>query len=168
MYRELILWAHLWVLMGWNIYLWRWTTCQNGWKPHLFLTINGRVLPRSWKRTSSPDLAHLVPLLVIGDLIFATYCSKIYWRNIGLSIIWSLRTIHRLVGKIKQILSKMVNANRTDWSRRLDDAFLSYQTVFKNPIGMYPYQLVYGKACHLPVELEHRPYGRWRNWRWIW
>ena len=60
--------------------------------------------------------------------------------------------------EIKSILQKTVNNSRKDWSKKIDDALWAYRTTFKTPLGMSPFRLVYGKACHWPVELEHIAY----------
>ena len=48
-------------------------------------------------------------------------------------------------------MEKTVNSSRKDWSKKIHDALWAYRTTFKTPLGMSPFLLVYGKACHLPM-----------------
>ena len=49
-----------------------------------------------------------------------------------------------------------MNTSKKDWSIKLDDALWVYRTAYKTPIGMSPYRIVFGKPCHLPLELEYK------------
>nr|GEX99516.1 reverse transcriptase domain-containing protein [Tanacetum cinerariifolium] len=51
-----------------------------------------------------------------------------------------------------------VRENCASWSEKLYDALWAFRTAYKTPIGCTPYKLVYGKSCHLPIELEHKAY----------
>nr|GEU55156.1 hypothetical protein [Tanacetum cinerariifolium] len=59
---------------------------------------------------------------------------------------------------LKHIIERTVGENRASWSDKLDDALWAFRTAYKTPIGCTPYKLVYGKACHLSIELEHKAY----------
>nr|GEY73560.1 reverse transcriptase domain-containing protein [Tanacetum cinerariifolium] len=59
---------------------------------------------------------------------------------------------------LKRILERTIDENCASWSDKLDDALWAFRTTYKTPIECTPYKLVYGKACHLSIELEHKAY----------
>nr|GEV79979.1 reverse transcriptase domain-containing protein [Tanacetum cinerariifolium] len=59
---------------------------------------------------------------------------------------------------LKRILERTVRENHASWTDKLNNVLWAFRTTFKTPIGCTPYRLVYGKSCHLPLELEHKAY----------
>ena len=60
--------------------------------------------------------------------------------------------------EVKNILKTIIWLDGKDWAHKLLDALWAYRTAYKTPIGMSPFQLIFKKAYHLLVELEHRAY----------
>ncbi|GKA57590.1 reverse transcriptase domain-containing protein [Tanacetum coccineum] len=57
---------------------------------------------------------------------------------------------------IKRILERSVWYNPKGWSKKLNDALWAFRTAYKTLTMCTPFRLVYGKSCHLPVEIEHK------------
>jgi hypothetical protein len=104
-----------------------------------------------------------VPRLVISD--FITKKFKAFLTDLGIH--HNIATVHHPQNngqaetsnkQINNILQKTVTKAGRCWKKHLLDALWAYRTTFKTPIGMSPFQLVYGKTCHIPVETEQKAY----------
>ncbi|GKE84828.1 reverse transcriptase domain-containing protein [Tanacetum coccineum] len=117
---------------GTSTFSWPLTTCQNG-------------LKRKRSPLMTPELFVMLKYGVTHQLSTAYHpqtSGQVEVSNHGL----------------KRILERTVGENRASWSDKLDDTLWAFCAAFKTPIGCTPYKLVYGKACHLPIELEHKAY----------
>nr|GEU84531.1 putative reverse transcriptase domain-containing protein [Tanacetum cinerariifolium] len=55
-------------------------------------------------------------------------------------------------------ISDKSNEPWKEWSYKLDDPLWAFRTAFKTPLGITPFRIIYGKACHVLVKLEHQAY----------
>ncbi|GJR88135.1 reverse transcriptase domain-containing protein [Tanacetum coccineum] len=118
-----------------STYSWLLTTCQNG-------------LKQKRSPPMMPELSFTKVMLKYG---VTHRLSTAYHPQTSGQVEVSNRGL-------KRILERTVGENRASWSDKLDDALWAFRTAYKTPIGCTPYKLVYGKACHLPIELEHKAY----------
>nr|GFA54887.1 reverse transcriptase domain-containing protein [Tanacetum cinerariifolium] len=84
-----------------------------------------------------------------------------FWKSLFVRFgtpraIISNRGTHFFNDQFAKVVLKYGGENRASWFDKLNDALYAFRTAFRTPIGCTPYKLVYGKACHLPIELEHK------------
>ncbi|GJR42356.1 putative nucleotidyltransferase, ribonuclease H [Tanacetum coccineum] len=68
------------------------------------------------------------------------------------------RGTHFCIYQIERVMK------RNEWSYKLDDALWPFQTTIKTPSGTTSFRIIYGKACHLTVKLEHKAYCAIKNY----
>ncbi|GKC44528.1 reverse transcriptase domain-containing protein [Tanacetum coccineum] len=162
-FGALILWGRSRLQEGTNIYSWQSITCQNGLKRKR----SPPMMPELFANFLKLFSRFGAPRAIISDR--GTYFCNDQFAKVMLKygVTHRLSTAYhpQTSGQVevsnrglKRILERTVGENRASWSDKLDDALWAFRTAYKTPIGCTPYKLVYGKACHLPVELEHKAY----------
>nr|GEU86553.1 reverse transcriptase domain-containing protein [Tanacetum cinerariifolium] len=100
-----------------------------------------------------PSGAIMVPISPLRKYLMPVSFGPLFT---GMPMTWSHGVT--LVNVKEKSRNRTIGKNRASWSEKLDDALWDFRTTYKTPIGCTPYKLVYGKSCHLPIELEHKSY----------
>nr|GEU60874.1 reverse transcriptase domain-containing protein [Tanacetum cinerariifolium] len=111
----------------------------------VFICLLFTKMPMTW----SPDVT-LVNVMAKFRNVMKCLKMKFKFKRFltcGASISW-----------VRSHLLEGTSENRASWSDKLDDALWAFHAAFKTPIGCTLYKLVYGKACHLSIELEDKAY----------
>ncbi|GJW31224.1 reverse transcriptase domain-containing protein [Tanacetum coccineum] len=163
-YRASTLWDRSRLLEGTSTFSWPLTTCPNG--------LNQKSLPTNDARVVVKFLKYLfarfgTPRVIISDH-GTHFCNDQFAKAMlkyGVTHHLSTKYHPQTSGQVevsnrglKRILERTVGENRASWFDKLDDALWAFRTAFKTPIGCTPYKIVYEKACHLPIEHEHKAY----------
>nr|GEV70022.1 reverse transcriptase domain-containing protein [Tanacetum cinerariifolium] len=70
----------------------------------------------------------------------------------------AFQTLKKKLTKAPILIAPILIAPNWDLPFELMCDASDFAIVYKTPIGYTPYKLVYGKACHLPIELKHKAY----------
>ncbi|GKB97881.1 reverse transcriptase domain-containing protein [Tanacetum coccineum] len=137
-YGASTLWARSRLLEGTSTFSWLLTTCLNG-TPRAIISDRGT-------HFCNDQFAKVMLKYGVTHRLSTAYHPQ------------TSRQVEVSNHGLKLILERTIGENRASWSDKLDNALWAFRTAFKTPIGCTPYKLVYGKACHLPIELEHKAY----------
>nr|GEU39884.1 reverse transcriptase domain-containing protein [Tanacetum cinerariifolium] len=109
------------------------------------------------KKDSKARLLHWV--LLLQEFTFKMIDTK-GAENLAADHLSRLENPHQNVLDPKEINESfpLETLNLVSFHDKLDDALWAFRIAYKTPIGCTSYKLVYGKACHLPIELEHKAY----------
>ncbi|GJR61123.1 reverse transcriptase domain-containing protein [Tanacetum coccineum] len=120
-----------------------------------------RILGRKSSRIEAEVRIAIVNIRVKFILVAVDYVSK--WveaqalpTNDARVVVKFLRGL--FARAIKRILERSVRYDPKGWSEKLNDALWAFRTAYKTPTGCTPFRMLYGKACYLPVEIEHKAY----------
>ncbi|GJQ89867.1 reverse transcriptase domain-containing protein [Tanacetum coccineum] len=98
-------------------------------------------------------------ILVVVDYLSKWVEAKALPTNDARVVVKFLKSLFARFGTPRAIISDRGTYFCNDKFAKLDGHSVAFSYRFyKTPIGCTPYKLVYGKPCHLPIELEHRAY----------